>query len=98
MSSIANNAPVTVIEAGNAPATITEFGNVTIITPTPTANQAPSPIYPAGDSSTYITINKPFPTIDPKWKWHIPNNTLSFNVLCYTHFVAQDSLITDLQI
>ena len=96
ISANVNNAPVTILEPGNAPMTITELGNITTVTPTPT--QLPSPICPAGDSSTYIATNRPLPTIDPKWNWHIPNATLSFKVLCYTHFVAQDSLITDLQI
>ena len=95
-STNANNVPVTILEASNTPMTITELGNVTTVTPTPT--QLPSPICPAGDSSTFIATNRPLPTIDPKWNWHIPNATLSFKILCYTHFVAQDSLITDLQI
>lgn len=76
--------------------TITEISNVTTVTPT--ATQLSSPICPAGDSSTYIATNRPFPTINPTRDWHIPNATLSFKILCYTHFVAQDSLITDLQI
>lgn len=94
-STNASNEVVTTTKANNAPVTITQSGNVTTITPTSTTLP---PLCPAGDSSTYVATNKPLPTIVPYWGWHIPNDTLSFKILCFTHFVAQDSLITDLQI
>lgn len=76
--------------------TITELGNITTVTPTST--QLPSPICPAGDSSTYIATNRPLPAINSQYDWHIPNATLSFKILCHTHFVAPGNFITDLQI
>ena len=76
--------------------TNTEVGNVTTVTPAPT--QFPSPLCPAGDSSTYTATNRPLPTLNPSRNWHIPNATLSFKILCYTHFGAQDRFIVDLQI
>lgn len=92
----ASSASIIVTEASNAPVTITESGSVNTITITPT--NSPSLVCPSANGSTYTANNKPLPTIGPQWNWHITNTSLFFEILCFTHYVAQDSLITDLQI
>lgn len=92
----ASSASITVTEASNAPVTITESGIVNTITTTPTRSTLLG--CPSANGSTYTATNKPLPTIGPQWDWHITNTSLFFEILCFTHYVAQDSLITDLQI
>ena len=49
---------------------------------------------PLGTARPTLRPTGPFQQLIPNGT----NATLSFKILCYTHFVAQDSLITDLQI
>ncbi|CAD6583340.1 MAG: hypothetical protein ASARMPREDX12_001245 [Alectoria sarmentosa] len=73
----------------------TQAGKVLTITATPSSPATmPSPVCPADDGSTYTATNKPWPTAGPLVE--IANTSLSYQIFCYTNFIANPPVM-DLQ-
>ena len=91
-----DNPPETIPSTTLAPSTLpnTQSGKITTPSQPLISATVSSPVCPADDRLIYIATNKPTPTAGPSLE--ITNASLSYQIFCYTNYVANPP-IRDLQ-